>query len=110
MKNRVQQWLIALALGAVCCLQTTTVSAQGTNFTYQGQLLSGGATANGVYNLMFTLFNTNANGVPIAGPVTNSGTGVTNGLFTVTISFGAGVFTGTNYWLEVAVETNGGSF
>jgi hypothetical protein len=109
MKNPIKYLLMALALGAACCLQTATAHAQGTNFTYQGQLLSGGAPANGIYNLTFTLFNTNASGVAIAGPVTNSATGVTNGLFTVAISFGAGVFTGTNYWLEVAVETNGGT-
>jgi hypothetical protein len=32
-------------------------------------------------------------------------------LFTVTIDFGGGVFTGSNYWLQLAVRTNGsGSF
>src|ERR1019366_8130942 len=31
----------------------------------------------------------------------------TNGLFVTTIDFGAGVFTGSNYWLEVNVKTNG---
>ena len=32
---------------------------------------------------------------------------MTNGLFTVTLNFGAGVFTGTNYWLDIGVRTNG---
>jgi hypothetical protein len=81
--------------------------AQGTAFTYQGQLQNNGSPANGIYNLTFTLFNTNATGVPIAVPVTNNAVFVTNGLFTVLIDFGPGVFTGTNYWLEIAVETNG---
>jgi len=32
-----------------------------------------------------------------------------NGLFMVGLDFGAGIFTGSNYWLEIAVRTNGGS-
>src|SRR5208282_678800 len=32
---------------------------------------------------------------------------VTNGLFTVLIGFGPGVFTGANYWLQIGVESNG---
>jgi len=35
--------------------------------------------------------------------------GVTNGLFTVLVDFGSNVFTGTNYWLEIGVETNSAS-
>jgi trimeric autotransporter adhesin len=91
--------------------QPTTVFAQGTAFTYQGQLQNNGSPASGTYNLTFTLFNTNTSGVLIAGPVTNNAVGVTNGLFTVLIDFGPGVFTGATNWLEIAVETNGvGSF
>jgi len=83
-----------------------SVFAQGTAFMYQGRLVSGGAPANGSYDLTFTLYATNSGGVAGAGPVTNSATGVTNGLFAVTVDFG-GVFTGSNYWLELAARTNG---
>ena len=41
--------------------------------------------------------------------MTNSATGVTNGLFTITLDFGAGVFSAGNRWLEVGVRTNGNS-
>src|SRR5208283_298805 len=77
-------------------------------FTYNGQLNSNGSPANGSYDASFTLFATTNGGSAVAGPVTNSATGVTNGLFAATIDFGAGVFTGGNYWLELAVRTNGG--
>ncbi len=42
-------------------------------------------------------------------PLTNSAVVVTNGLFTTTLNFGPGIFTGTNYWLEIAARTNGNS-
>ncbi|MDB6027387.1 MAG: repeat protein, partial [Verrucomicrobiales bacterium] len=93
------------------CLLTITafaVHAQGTAFNYQGKLSNGGNPANGSYDLTFALYATSSNGVAMAGPVTNSATSVTNGLFTTTIDFGAGVFTGTSYWLEIGVRLNGG--
>ena len=82
--------------------------AQGTAFTYQGRLATNGIPANGNYDLSFSVFSVISGGSSVAGPVTKSGTGVTNGLFTVTLDFGAGLFTGTNYWLDISVRTNGG--
>jgi hypothetical protein len=46
-------------------------------------------------------------GTQIAGPITNSAVAVSNGLFTVTLDFGPGVFTGTNYWVQMAVSPAG---
>jgi hypothetical protein len=99
-------WLMLLALSTLN-LQLSTAFAQGTAFTYQGQLNSGGSPANGIYNLTFSLFNTNSSGAAIAVPVTNNAVVVTNGLFTVLIDFGPGVFTGQTNWLQIGVETNG---
>ena len=109
MKKQIKHLLLALALLALSTLnsQLSTVFAQGTAFTYQGQLQNNGSPASGTYNLTFSLFNTNITGVPIAGPVTNNAVIVTNGLFTVLIDFGPGVFTGQTNWLQIGVETNG---
>jgi hypothetical protein len=109
MKIRVKNLLVALALLAISTLnsQFSTVFAQGTAFTYQGRLNSSTNPASGTYNLTFSLFNTNASGVAIAGQVTNNAVSVTNGLFTVLIDFGPGVFTGQTNWLQIGVETNG---
>jgi hypothetical protein len=104
MKKSIQMLVVLTAF--VSTITVTPAFAQGTAFTYQGQLNSGGSMANGSYDLTFTLYSTNVTGTAIAGPVTNSATAVTNGLFTATIDFG-GVFTGTNYWLEITVSTNG---
>jgi hypothetical protein len=97
--------VLALLPLAILDAKFSNLCAQGTAFTYQGQLNSGGSPANGSYDLSFTLYFTNAAGKAIAGPVTNSGTPVVNGLFTSTIDFGD-VYTGTNYWLEISVSTN----
>jgi hypothetical protein len=97
-----------LALGQFF-LATLPALAQGTAFTYQGQLQNNGIPANGSFDLTFTLFDASINGNAIAGPITNSATAVSNGLFTTTLDFGTGVFTGSNYWLQIAVQTNGGN-
>ena len=109
MKNQIKPLLIVLTLLSTLNSQFSTAFAQGTAFTYQGRLNNGGSPASGTYNLTFTLFNTNTTGVAIAGPVTNNAVIITNGLFTVLVDFGSGVFTGATNWLEIGVETNGAS-
>ena len=99
--------LAVLVLFSTFGLQPTTVRAQGTAFTYQGRLNTGSNPANGSYNLTFALFNVSSGGSAAAGPLTNSAATVSNGLFTVTLNFGNGVFNGTAYWLEIGVATNG---
>jgi hypothetical protein len=106
MKIQIRAVLATLVLLSTLSLQPSTVFAQGTAFTYQGRLNVSTNPANGSYDLRFTLFPVNSGGAPAAGPLTNSATGVSNGLFMVTLDFG-GVFTGTNYWLEIGVRTNG---
>lgn len=100
--------LIALIL---CAAISPFARAQGTAFTYQGLLTTNGSPANGNYDLLFILYNSNIGGAQ-AGPIlTNSPTAVSNGLFTTTIDFGSGVLTGTNYWLDIwARPTGGGGF
>ncbi|EEF57871.1 FG-GAP-like repeat-containing protein [Pedosphaera parvula] len=94
---------------ALCQLFFTSLSAsaQGTAFSYQGHLQNNGVPANGSFDLTFTLFDASINGNTVAGPITNSATAVSNGLFTATLDFGAGVFTGSNYWLQIGARTNG---
>ena len=86
----------------------STSFAQGTAFTYQGRLNDGANPATGNYDLQFVLFTTNQFGFPAAPILTNAAVIVNNGLFTTTLDFGAGVFTGTNLWLDISVRTNGG--
>src|SRR5215469_10078827 len=101
--------LAGLALLSTINYQLSPVLAQGTAFTYQGQLQNNGALANGTFNRTFTLFNTNTSGTAVVGPVTNNGVIVSNGLFTVAVDFGGAAWNGETNWLEIAVETNGSS-
>ncbi len=94
--------LTSLLLTAVAL----SASAQGTAFCYQGRLNDNGSPANGLYDVRFMVLDAPNNGNLLAGPVTNSATGVTNGLFAVTLDFGSKVFTGPDRWLELDVRTN----
>lgn len=96
---------LSLFLGLL--LSPSLLFAQGTAFTYQGQLTDGAAPAQGSYDLTFTVFDDVAAGTLVAGPVTNAAVAVSNGLFTTTIDFGPGVFQGSGRWLEIGVATNG---
>ena len=101
---------LRLFLGAVAmawmAFAGPNACAQGTAFSYQGHLMNSGLPANGNYDLTFTIFPYSEYGFP-AGPVlTNLNTPVTGGLFYTTLDFGS-VFSGSNFWLEVGVRTNG---
>jgi hypothetical protein len=80
------------------------LSAQGTAFSYQGQLSDAGTPASAVYAFQFRIFNALTNGSQIGMTLTNTHVPVTNGLFNVTLDFGASIFTGTNCWLDIAVK------
>ena len=56
MKNQVKYLLFALALCSTLDLQLSPAFAQGTAFTYQGQLQDNGSPASGNYDLQFMLF------------------------------------------------------
>ena len=98
--------LPALLALSILKFQLTAAFAQGTAFTYQGQLQNNGSLASGTYNLTFSLYTNVTDGTMVAGPVTNNGVAITNGLFTVTIDFGASVWNGQTNWLQIGVESN----
>lgn len=96
--------LVLLMLTLVSLSGAFKLSAQGTAFNYQGRLSDAGAPANGKYDLRFAVFNAMSNGAPAGIALTNFNVPVSNGLFNVTLDFGSGLFTGTNYWLDIAVR------
>jgi hypothetical protein len=81
--------------------------AQPAAFTYQGRLDDGANPASGIYDLRFAIYDAAGGGTQQGNTLTNTATAVSNGLFTVTLDFGTGVFDGGLRWLEIGVRTNG---
>jgi hypothetical protein len=87
-----------------------TAQAQTTAFTYQGKLSDNNATATGIYEMQFRLFdNPNAGqGTQQGATVTNPTVQVTDGIFTVALNFGAANFAaGANLYLELSIRPAG---
>jgi hypothetical protein len=80
-------------------------SAQTTELTYQGQLQSSSAAANGTFDFEFVLFD--AGGTQIGPVVPRSGVPVANGIFSVNLDFGSS-FPGATRFLEIRVRQSGG--
>src|SRR5260370_32000207 len=97
---KTKAFIVALSLFCAC---VPRIKAQGsTAITYQGRLNASGSPANGIYDLRFTIYDSSGSGVVVGGPITNSATSITNGLFTATLDFGAGVFSVADRWTELA--------
>ncbi|HQR33110.1 MAG TPA: hypothetical protein PLK30_10245 [Blastocatellia bacterium] len=95
--------LATLLLGSIVAL------AQTTAFTYQGRLTDGGNPANGNYDLQVKLFDALTGGNQIGATASLNTVAVTNGVFTVTLDFGAAAFSGANRWAEISARPAGGA-
>jgi hypothetical protein len=104
MKTRLPKSILAALLSFTFA---ANLRAQPNAFTYQGHLRENGQPAAGIYDLRFGIYDSGMGGSAVGGVVTNSATSVSNGLFTVLLDFGAGVFNGSARWLEIGVRTNG---
>jgi hypothetical protein len=87
--------------------QLWNAAGQTSAFTYQGRLNDGAGPACGSYDLTFALSTAPSGDAQPIAIVTNTATMVSNGVFTALLDFGPGVFNGSDYWIEIAVRTNG---
>ncbi len=93
-----------LILTAIILSGISTVNAQNSAFTFQGKLADAGSPANGAYDLQFKLYDLPSGGI-LFGTLVRDDVGVTQGIFTVTLDYGANVFTtNSGRYLEVAVR------
>jgi hypothetical protein len=97
----------AFALALVSLNLALVAAPIGTAFSYQGRLGDGVSAATGQYDFTFKLFDALAGPNQRGSTVSLPAVGVTNGLFNVSIDFGAGVFDGTAGWIEIEVKSNG---
>ncbi len=102
----------------VACLLFIGTSARaapvGSAFIYQGRMVQGGQPADGAFDFTFTLWDSAGTGDPpaggnqIGGVVSNPGTVVSQGLFTVQVNeageFGPNEFPGEARWLQITVN------
>ena len=107
MKAKLPLHLLVLLAALISPALAHAQGAPSTAFSYQGRLEDAGLPATGLYDFTFNVFDVDVDGVALAGPLPLDAVVVSNGLFTVALDFGAGVFTGPGRWLEIAVRTNG---
>ncbi len=85
-----------------------TALAQSTAFTYQGELKSGGALANGMHDLRFRLFDAASAGTQIGGTQCVNNVAVVGGKCTTTIDFGQRFASTGARHLEIEVRAESG--
>lgn len=87
------------------------VLAQGTTaFTHQGRLSEGGGAASGLYDFRVQVYNRavagEAGDALVSSTLNRIAVPVTNGLFVLSLDFGAAPFNGEARWLLIYVRTN----
>jgi hypothetical protein len=109
MNAKLSHLFAALALLELSAIHSplSSARAQGTAFTYQGDLMDGANPANGSYDLRFSLFNASSGGSQVGSNLTTLSVSVANGLFTTALDFGPGIFSGTPLWLDTSVRPSG---
>lgn len=97
--------------GALLSILFTAAAAlgQSTTFTYQGRLTDGGTAATGNYDLQFALWDSASGGAQIGSTLTLSTVAVSNGVFTVSLDFGASSFNGASRFLEISARPVSGA-
>lgn len=80
----------------------------GTAFTYQGRIKKDGNLVNGACNMTFSLWDNSTGGTKL-GEKSVSSVVVNDGLFTVTLDFGASAFNGQKRYLGISVQCPAGT-
>ncbi len=114
--DRVRRETIMKSKLKLCCpimlalfFAPTWAQGQGSTMSYRGRLTAAGAPANGLHDMEFKLFATTNVAVGAQQGVTQSlpGVPVSNGIFIVSLDFGAAVFDGSPRFLEIGVRPSG---
>ncbi len=74
------------------------------SFSYQGQLKKDGSLVNGIYDFQIKLYDAVSGGTQLGETCLLNNVAVTDGVFTVQLDFGPGVFDGYGRWLEIRVK------
>lgn len=100
----------SIALAVFLAAGAAPALAQGTAFTYQGQLKSDGLPVDSSADFEFRLFTTATGGSQLGSSVVQTGVSVTSGLFATPVDFGVNPYTSNQtLFLEIAVRNPAGS-
>ncbi len=98
--------LIIIVAGLILAASTF---AQTSSFVYQGKLQDGQLPAVGNYQFEFKLYDAAAGGNQVGQALSDVNATVSDGIFAVSLDFGAAAFDGAARFLEIGVRTaNGG--
>ena len=98
-------------LAAVVGVAGQTTYGQNTSFGFQGRLKKAGNLQTTAADLKFRLYDADSGGNQVGSELVfeaGSAIPVTNGLFSVSLDFGAAAFDGTPLWLEVEARVPSG--
>lgn len=93
----------------VCTARLVSETPLGTDFTYQGNLSSPGMPAVTNADFQFTLHDALTDGSQIGTMLPKDNIALVNGVFAVSLDFGAPAFTGNARWLQVALRSPAGT-
>jgi len=96
-------------LAGAAVLASTSAWAAGNEFTYQGKLQLAGQPVNDTCDFRFRLYDAAGGGVQIGAQLTAANVTVVDGIMTVDLDFGPGIFTGGNRFLEIDVRCPAGA-
>jgi hypothetical protein len=96
-----------LSLLTLLLISAISAAAQTTAFNYQGKLTDAGAPQ-ATYQMQFKLFDAPTGGSQIGATIENPSVAVTDGVFSVSLSFGANAFPGADRFLEIGVRRSAG--
>jgi hypothetical protein len=108
-KNQSTMWSAILCV-VYLMFAASSSTAQGSAFTFQGQLSDAGSPANGNFEFQFSLFDSLTGGNLIGSANAPAPIPVKDGLFTAVLNFGEAAFDGSPRWLQIGVRTNGNAF
>jgi hypothetical protein len=98
--------LILLGLAATIAGAQTSA----TTFTYQGELKDAGSGVNApAARLLLRLWNAETGGTQVGSDCLVYPVQIANGIFTALVDFGATAFDGQARWLQIGVDTSGGT-
>ncbi len=98
--------VLSAVLFVLSTISVQVISAQGTDFSYQGNLTDGGHAANGSFEFEFRLYDSVSGGNQQGGTVSLTNIDVTGGNFSVILDFGQ-QFSGASRFLDIRVRPAG---